>query len=180
MKKKWWILPVALLAVFGLLFVGCGGGSGGGDDDDDDDDVVGGGDWFDDAVGMTTGVKTHGGKDTFADGVLSFSGAANGDSCLVQITVPGGYAATNTVKVKVAWKQTAGTAKITYKNADDSSKWGSVPEKYIDVTAGSVTTITLDPSGWTLADTANVWFQLNNYDNNPFTCQIKFIEVTKE
>jgi hypothetical protein len=43
MKKKWWILPVALLAVFGLLFVGCGGGSGG-DDDDDDDDVVGGGD----------------------------------------------------------------------------------------------------------------------------------------
>jgi hypothetical protein len=39
MKKNWWILPVALLAVFGLLFVGCDGGSGG-DDDDDDSGIV--------------------------------------------------------------------------------------------------------------------------------------------
>jgi hypothetical protein len=36
MKQKWWFLPATVLAVFGLLMMGCPSG-GGGDDDDDDD-----------------------------------------------------------------------------------------------------------------------------------------------
>jgi hypothetical protein len=73
MKRKWWILPVALLAVFGLLFTGCPSDGGGGDNNKNTKD---------------DGTKDDGTKDEGTkDGVVSITAVrAEGDSAKITVT----------------------------------------------------------------------------------------------
>jgi hypothetical protein len=184
--KKVLLVLVAFMLIFAV--VGCNNGSSGslkpfakfGPED-----VVDPNEWFNEAVGMTTGIAAQG-SGKFDDGVLNL-GQGLGGSSLFTLKLPGktSESGTKNITITYACVVDAGEAKVILKNG----AWGDIKEKntsnggeanwYPSLESGKVSTLVLKEK-WYVADTDTISFQANDDGNSSAKWRLKIISVKLE